>query len=305
MAEQKDPVRKKDRDPILTVGFIVLILAFAVVGGVFINNTYLKDSSGSPAHTGDTVKVDYVGSYYDYYTEEGAQVFDTSLWDVADNSAYAKSYEFTLKSKSSYAPLSFSVGLSTSYLPMFQNAVIGLKPGESAKVTIDPTNGYGALTDSQLKSIGKEVTMPINETMTVTKFKTVYGVDAGNGINTHLSPYGWNVTTNSDGTNVYITHMVTNDAVYNMNDEVTVKTTVTGITFKYSYEITPIQDPSENTIDFDSATYKQTELVKIFYEDKTYYVTGVDDLDNPTKLLLKNTDERTGMYLYFTVTRVA
>lgn len=68
-----------------------------------------------PAAPGDTVAVDYEGRL------EDGTVFDTS----ADR-----------------APLLFTIGAG-DVLPMFEQAVIGLEPGESATVTIPAEEAYG------------------------------------------------------------------------------------------------------------------------------------------------------------------
>jgi FKBP-type peptidyl-prolyl cis-trans isomerase 2 len=78
---------------------------------------------------GDTVSVDYTGSL------ENGEVFDTSLESVAR--------EHNLLSPSrKYEPLEFTVGTG-SVIEGFEEAVLGMRVGESKTVKIPPEKGYG------------------------------------------------------------------------------------------------------------------------------------------------------------------
>jgi peptidylprolyl isomerase len=68
-----------------------------------------------PVKTGDTVRVHYRGS-----------LPDGSLFDSSDGRD----------------PLAFTVGLG-QVIPGFEQAVIGLEPGETVTVTIEPESAYG------------------------------------------------------------------------------------------------------------------------------------------------------------------
>ena len=314
MAADQENVRKKERDPILTVGFVVLMLAFATVIGIYVNDEYLKGSENNPARLGDTVSVDYAGSFYGYYGD-GGTVFDTSMWGVADDKSISKSFEFTLRAESAYAPMSTD---GSNVLPQFRNAFLGLRVGESATVIISPENGYGALTIDNTKRVNAAgITMNLTETMTVGDFKTIYGVsDIKDDANDLRSPWGWFVDVKfNTADSVTVLHKVTTATIGVVNEDVTTKVTaVTGTTFTFGYEFNDLKAAPDQTVSDSLASElgisnpKSVELVKIFYDGQMYYVAAVDDVSAPTQLVLKpatgDRAETVGMFLYFNVTRV-
>ncbi|MDW7726511.1 MAG: FKBP-type peptidyl-prolyl cis-trans isomerase [Candidatus Methanoperedens sp.] len=79
---------------------------------------------------GDTVNVDYTGSL------EDGTVFDTSIESVAvENNILIPGRQ--------YKPLPFTVG-NGEVVQGFDEGVIGMKPGDSRKLTIPPEMGYGS-----------------------------------------------------------------------------------------------------------------------------------------------------------------
>ena len=80
------------------------------------------------AKQGDTVKVHYTGKLDD------GSVFDTSA---------------------EREPLEFTVGAG-SVIPGFEQAVIGLQPGESRETTIDATNAYGQRSSDLVTEVKRE-----------------------------------------------------------------------------------------------------------------------------------------------------
>jgi peptidylprolyl isomerase len=68
-----------------------------------------------PIKTGDTISVDYTGKF------DNGETFDTSK---------------------GRAPLKFTVGAG-QLIPGFDGAVIGMQPGDTKTVTIEPAEGYG------------------------------------------------------------------------------------------------------------------------------------------------------------------
>ena len=67
---------KKKRDPIFTVCFVVFILAAVSVVGVYVNEHYLTEDNTRVAY-GDSVSVNYVGTFYDFDGNEIAVEFDS------------------------------------------------------------------------------------------------------------------------------------------------------------------------------------------------------------------------------------
>lgn len=82
-----------------------------------------------PARIGDTVSVDYTGRL------EDGHVFDTS---------------------EGRAPLLFTLGAG-DVLPLFEQAVIGLEPGQSTSVTIPAEDAYGEHIDDAVQVVPVDV----------------------------------------------------------------------------------------------------------------------------------------------------
>ena len=80
------------------------------------------------AAIGDTVKVHYTG------TLDDEQVFDSS--EGRD-------------------PLEFTLG-SGEVIPGFEQAVVGMSPGEEKEATLDPEDAYGERRDDLVFSVGRD-----------------------------------------------------------------------------------------------------------------------------------------------------
>ena len=130
--EPKNTQAGNKRKMIISVIAILLIffLAFAASKNFDFNPS---DSSSSPVlavNTGDTVSVNYIGSFPD------GKVFDTSYESIAkDNDLYTEGRDYT--------PLIFVVGAG-QMIKGFDNAVVGMALGETKTVTISPEDAYGA-----------------------------------------------------------------------------------------------------------------------------------------------------------------
>ena len=82
----------------------------------------------SEAKTGDTVTVQYTG------TLEDGTVFDSS---------------------ENREPLSFTIG-SGDLIPGFEEAVVGMEPGDTRTATFGPEEAYGERSDELVFSIGRD-----------------------------------------------------------------------------------------------------------------------------------------------------
>lgn len=117
---------------------IIIILVLAVVVW-FLFGKGGKGMFSAGVKTGDTVAVDYVGTF------EDGKVFDTSLEQVAkDNALYSP--------QRSYAPLTFTVG-SGQMIPGFEQAVMGMKVGDNKKVTLSPKDAYGEVREDLIVAV--------------------------------------------------------------------------------------------------------------------------------------------------------
>ncbi|MCL2143718.1 MAG: FKBP-type peptidyl-prolyl cis-trans isomerase [Methanomassiliicoccaceae archaeon] len=289
MAEDAETPRRKGRDPILMIGTIVLAVAFVVVISGYVYGQFASEAK-EPAKYGNAVKVNYVGSYYGWYDEDGSQIFDTSMWSFAkyyddEGSPYDFSWEFTQRAESAYVPFNVTIG-SGGALKDFENVLIGMKPGDKARIEIE--NAYGVVPAAKNKVWGKTMQFDVVETMSVDTFKATFGLDyVYVGSYADLEhPYGWkaNAVCDSNGI-VTVTHLVENKAYENTDGSL--KATVTGL-------------PAANfDVAFDFVDYED-KLVQFKYDGQTYYVTEV----TPTGFTTKSTDERTGMTLYFEITFV-
>lgn len=87
------PVKRKQREPITMVFAAILLAAIIIAVGIHINDNILNKSV-TTADDKSTVVVDYTGSFYNYYDQTGAALFQTSVKSIEDNTAYvhASSY---------------------------------------------------------------------------------------------------------------------------------------------------------------------------------------------------------------------
>ena len=298
-ADAAEPKKKKSKgrfkmpavDPIILGSFLVFLIACLIVSGVTIYGAVVGETSDKTAEYGDTVTVDYTGSYFAFYDKDGAVIFDTSLSDVADNESYAKSYEFKNKGDS-YGPLSVTIG-SGGALAAFEDAIIGLKPGEETTVVI--TDGYGSLTQDVDKfTVDKKRTTPgdysMNKvsTISISDYQKLF-IDADVptiGTITVKSPYGWDVDVakNSDttvsidyGAHVEVKEYTENGVTINVLDASTDVIT-------YEYKIA--ENFAENT-----------KMLKTVFDGKIVYVIGASD----TQFTYKTTEEKVGTTMYFVI----
>ena len=275
-------------DPIILASFTVFLVACLIVSGVTIYNSVAGEKSDKVAEYGSDVEVNYTGSYFAYYDEEGAVIFDTNVEDVGDDDSYVKSYEYT--AKDSYSPLSLKAGQG-NYLDDFKNAIIGHKAGDVIKVKV--SEGYGSLTDDVNKfTVGKTgVTVEkFVDGMTTGDYKALFGVDAPETGMTQYdvhSPYGWGATVTNTNSVISIEYTPTAGETYTSGG-VTIKVnTVNATTINVDYQV-------------DSFDYN-TKILKTAYDGKIVYVIGAD----ATNMTYKTTNERTGIDLYFVIELVS
>ena len=303
MSEDVDVPNRKKRDPILMIGTIVLALAFVVVISGYAYGEFIANDNDVSAKYGDKVKVNYVGSYYDWYQDANgnpsadAVVFDTSLWSVANNDGIEKSYEFSKKAEDRYTEFNVTIG-SGGALADFENALIGKKPGDTVRIMIP--DAYGALKASNIKQWTDLSGMEFDrvQMMSADEYKLTFGVTTVYpGMYANLQhPYGWTCdATIVSGGYIYVTHNVAAGDDFSSADG--------------SIEVTVDDHPSESSkfiVDFTFGGYDNWQddipMVKFIYGASTYYVTGVDTVAGTFKT--KNTTEIIGQDLYFVITFV-
>ena len=89
----------------------------------------MSDQKDRSVATGDQIRVNYVGRF------ENGSTFDSS---------------------EGHEPLEFTVG-AEQVIPGFDQAVIGLKPGEACKIVVAPEDGYGAHVPEMLAEVERHL----------------------------------------------------------------------------------------------------------------------------------------------------
>lgn len=281
---------KKDRDPIFTICLAIFLIAAVVAVGAFIANEYFPDNSET-ASTGDKVTVNYTGTYYDEYGKEHAVVFDTSYANIGNDSNIAKANDYT--AKSSYSPLSFTVG-GTTVLKAFGDSVIGHKVGDKYNVYLSESEGYyGHSTFGTLKKTGN--VMYMSTTMTKSEFTAAYPnvPVAENSQTTFTSDYGWDATAilTNNGKSVLVSYApeVKTYEVYKSGNTVV------------NYKVTQIADGMITyDIDIQNPTFVDStniQMIKLDLGVKTIYITSISG----DEITYKEGSERTNQPLYFQI----
>jgi len=109
---------------------LIFLLALAVSKNLDIGSSSSSSSPVLAVDVGDTVSVNYIGSFTD------GKVFDTSYESIAkENDLYIEGRDYT--------PLTFKVGAG-QMIKGFDAAVVSMALGETKTVTIPPEDAYGA-----------------------------------------------------------------------------------------------------------------------------------------------------------------
>ncbi len=173
---------------LLIVLIAVLMVSASTVVILLYQGGQSEETSDDVVAAGQTIKVDYIGKLLD------GRVFDTSLLSVALNdAAYPKTLSFTLRSNTSYTPLSFEVGAG-KMISGFDAAVVGMKIGQTKTVTLTPDEAYGDMDPTKLVTFQLTETAPLLRTLTANTFKAEYGADAAPGLTVYDPMYGWEAT---------------------------------------------------------------------------------------------------------------
>ena len=153
---------------------------------------------------GDSIRVNYIGQLPD------GRVFDTSLFTVAsDNTTYPKSLFYSYRgNETKYGTLNFTVGAG-GMISGFDQGVRGMAVGETKTFSISPSEGYGSMVASKLRTINLTETMPVQKAMTKAEFKAYYGSDPVSFQTFKDRQYGWDAFVSAyDGTNVIVQNLV-------------------------------------------------------------------------------------------------
>lgn len=281
---------KKNRDPIFMVCLAIFLIAAVVVVGIFINNEYLA-TGDEKASNGDTVSVNYTGTFYDEYGGEYAVVFDTSFSSVANDDDIAKSNDFT--TKSSYSPLSFTIGNDTM-LEMFEDSVIGHKVGDKYDIFIPASQAYvGTISEGKLNESGN--IMATTTVMTYDAFHTAYPdveIKGAKGTVSFESKFKWqaNAMMTDNGKSVIVMYMpeTTSYTVYEKGDTKVVYTVTSVANDQIKYDIN-VQNAVVVNDDGD------IQMIKLDLGEKVIYLTN----KTGSEFTYKEGAERVNADLYF------
>ncbi len=108
--------------------------------------TLVLAACAKPAALGDTVKVDYVGRF------QNGTIFDTNIVTVARTAGI---YD----PNRAYTPLVVTIG-EGKVVPGFENALVGMKEGETKTVTVPPDQAYGNRSAGKVLSTSRVMELP-------------------------------------------------------------------------------------------------------------------------------------------------
>jgi len=168
--------QKKPRDPAKMVMALIVVAIVVAVGAIGYVIYTRGGDSGEAQRTivsGDIVTLDYIGTLPD------GRVFDTSILSVAyDDANYSKSLTFTLRDNDSYEPFEMTAGNygSGGTIKGFALGVLGLQAGDQKTIEVAPEDGY-ALLPAMLTTFNVTDQVPITELMTVSQYRSFFGVE--------------------------------------------------------------------------------------------------------------------------------
>lgn len=111
------------------------------------------------ARMNDTASVDYV-------LWVNGSIIDTSI------ESYARGAGIYTASRN-YTPFNFTLG-NSEVIPGFENAVLGMRVGESKNVTIPPEQGYGNYDVTKERAVMEVYSVPRQETMPLSQFMAMF-----------------------------------------------------------------------------------------------------------------------------------
>jgi hypothetical protein len=301
-----DEIRmKKERDPIMTVCFVVFLLTVAAITSASVYNNYIK-ADNTVAMNGNTVEVNYTGTYYGFHGEDNAVVFDTSILSIANDDEFVKSNGFTKRNESDYKVLSFTVG-GTSVLAGFGNSVIGHKVGDKIQVKLPAGEGYNA-PDTEKTVKATDVTIiSSTEILTAAQFKSIYGYDLKGHAEMEKCVYGWpaSASFNSANNTITMTYRPVAGGDYTVTDKEdngfgTVKLHVTGAgsSISYTYIVSDYKVVSEK------GKTKEIQMILLDLGTSKVYIKSVEsgNDDGPAEYFTyKTVTERYNQDLYFEI----
>lgn len=174
MADAGDKiVKRKEREPITLVCFVVFLVACAGVLSAYAYDNFIADDSETVVY-GDKVVIDYTGSLYGYYDSSTDTVipviFDTTLKNVYEDSNNVLAAGFT---KTSFGTTNVTIGAG-NFLKAFESSLIGHKVGDTVMVKIDAKDAYPAANSNIFKASSDAFSLNKVFTITADDYKTLF-----------------------------------------------------------------------------------------------------------------------------------
>ena len=268
---------KKKRDPIFTVCFVVFILAAVSVVGVYVNEHYLTEDNTRVAY-GDSVSVNYVGTFYDFDGSEIAVEFDSG-------------------------DLEFDAESGSSVLQKFWEACIGHKVDDRIEVTINPEDGYIAPVTGHQDVSKNGLTMDVVEVMSKEQFESIYDISLSAGsMASFTTAYGWNATAVLDSATqkVVVYNMPVAGEKYTYTDGEESEDSEDEVTV--TFEVVSVNNGVITyNIDFNGQTSTgkddEVQMIELQFGNETWQVTNIGD----STFSYKTSPNTTNQTLYFVI----
>lgn len=282
MADASEKVtKKKEREPITWICFIVFLIACIVVLGNYVNENFIQDDKETVEY-GDSVDLDYTGSLYDYYDSNGTAIpviFDTSLKSVADDDSNLFISGF---SKTSFSQSTITLGNHT-FLTAFENAVMGHKVGDTIRVKIAAADAYPAAND--LTYIANNASAPLSFTngftVTVSQFNTLFDKNITSftsGTASYTDVNGLPAKVTYDGSLCKVYYELEAGHAYSISDTEVGKVTLTpiavGATVTYTLSIEDYKSVSGDVVASTGQTLAQIEMISLNLFGTNYNIIG-------------------------------
>lgn len=303
----KDGKVRKERDALMMATSVILVLAICAVIGATVVDKYLT-TDDTRVNIGDSVTVEYVGTYYAYYGEDGAVVFDTTYKSIGNNDNVPKSNDF---SKTSFSPFKLTVG-TDSVLAAFQSGIVGHKVGDKVRVHIPAGEGYNAPDTIRTYAGSQVVTIPKSETMTLSQFESLYKDVDGHSVNLSMtSVYGWPAVSTYDASTgkVHIQHSPVAGESYTAYDGdfgkvVMNVTSSSASSISFTYTVSDFVKVGKA----DASGFYPVQMIEVVDGTETFNIVSVKDTNKDgiaDAFKFKNVGEKFNIDLYFEITITA
>ncbi len=307
-ANEKNVRKKKEREPIALVCFVVLLIACAGVLSAYAYDTFIADKSGTVVY-GDKVVIDYTGSLYGYYDEASDSVipviFDTTLESVYKdgNNVLVSSFN-----KTSFETTTITLGAG-KFLKAFENAIIGKNIGDTIKVKISAADAYPAancneFAENSITSFENSFVIGLDE------YKTLFDKTEAPKVGTAdlTDKNGLPATVLYDGSVFTVTYTPEVGHEYSLVDnkvgKVTmVPTSVTGDLIEYELKIENSKAISDSKVsDKDGChSVQEIEMISFGLFRDTYNIVGYDSTGIIYNSASSSSDAIHNMDLFFVI----